>query len=151
MSLAHRATRLRATSRYHREEGFTLLELLVVLGILGLLAWVVTPPVLRYLESGRVTTTRVQVQSLAQALDFYSHDVGQYPTTEEGLAALVAAPPNAPKWNGPYVKKAESLIDPWGHPFQYRSPGEHGEFDLYSLGSGKPGADGGANQVIANW
>ncbi len=71
-------------------DGFTLLELLIVLAILGLLAWLATPPVLRYLESGRVTTTRVQVQKLSQALGFYSHDVGQYPTTEKGLAAFLA-------------------------------------------------------------
>src|ERR1051326_8793732 len=90
-----------------RREGFTLLELLIVLAILGLLAWIATPPVLRYVESGRVTTTRVQIQSLSQALGFYSQDVGQYPTTEEGLAALLAAPPNTPKWNGPYINKSE--------------------------------------------
>ena len=131
-------------------EGFTLLELLIVLAILGLLAWLVTPPVLRYLESGRETTTKAQIQNLSQALGFYANDVGQYPTTEEGLAALLAAPPNAPKWNGPYIKKADGLVDPWGHPFQYKSPGDHGEFDLSSLGPGKPGSDG-ASQALNNW
>jgi len=134
-----------------RQRGFTLLELLIVLAILGLLAWLVTPQVLRYLESGRVTTTRVQIRNLSEALGFYAHDVGQYPTTEEGLAALLAPPPNAPKWNGPYINKADGLIDPWGHPFQYRSPGEHGQFDLYSLGPGKPGADGATAQAITSW
>jgi general secretion pathway protein G len=141
----------RAAKKPERSAGFTLLELLIVLAILGLLAWLATPPVLRYLETGRQTTTRAQIQNLSQALGFYANDVGQYPTTEEGLVALLAAPANAPKWNGPYIKKADGLVDPWGHPFQYRSPGEHGEFDLVSLGSGKPGTDSAANQYITNW
>ena len=133
-----------------RSEGFTLLELLIVLAILGLLAWLVTPPVLRYLESGRQTTTRAQIQNLSQALGFYANDVGQYPTTEEGLVALLTAPPNTPKWTGPYIKKADGLVDPWGHPFQYKSPGDHGEFDLFSLGPGKPGTEN-ANLDLKNW
>jgi general secretion pathway protein G len=134
-----------------RREGFTLLELLIVLAILGLLAWIATPPVLRYVESGRVTTTRVQIQSLSQALGFYSQDVGQYPTTEEGLAALLAAPPNTPKWNGPYINKADGLVDPWGHPFHYKFPGDHGVFDLSSLGPAKPGSDSASSQAITSW
>ena len=138
-------------SRLSGTHGFTLLELLIVLAILGLLAWLATPPVLRYLASGKVTTTRVQVQNISQALDFYWHDVGKYPTTAEGLGALIAAPPNTPRWKGPYIKKAGSLTDPWGHPFKYLSPGEHGEFDLYSLGPDDGRSKNGESEIIANW
>lgn len=123
------------------EAGFTLLELMVVLTILGLLAFVAAPPFLRYLSQGRTEATRIQIQSLASALDLYAFDVGRYPTAQEGLAALVARPGGAANWNGPYVKRPEMLNDPWGHAYRYRVPGEHGQYDIYSLGP--KGAEGG--------
>ncbi|MGQ9369542.1 type II secretion system major pseudopilin GspG [Azospirillum sp. ST 5-10] len=133
----------RPGARGRARAGFTLLELLVVLAILGLLAVVATPQVLKYLGSARHETARVQVQNLGTALDLYRFETGRYPTTQEGLQALVAAPPGVARWAGPYLKTKESLVDPWGRPYHYRSPGEHGPYDLASLGAdGQPGGDG---------
>ena len=114
--------------------GFTLLELMVVLAILGALAFVAAPPFLRYLASGRLQATKIQIASLGSALDLYAYEVGRYPSSEEGLKALLAKPPTAVRWNGPYLQRAEMIVDPWGHPYQYRMPGQHGSYDLYSLG-----------------
>jgi len=128
-----------------------LLELLVVLAILGLLAVVATPQVLKYLGTAKHETAKVQIQNLGTALDLYRFEVGRYPTTQEGLAALVAAPTGAARWNGPYVKKRESLTDPWDRPYGYRSPGQHGAYDLYTLGAdGQPGGEG-ENRDATSW
>lgn len=116
------------------DDGFTLIELLVVLAILGLLAAIATPRVLHYLSSAKTTTATVQVESLSSALDLFKFDVGRYPTTQEGLAALLTDPGGVAHWHGPYIKSRSSLDDPWGHPYVYRSPGEKGDFDLFSLG-----------------
>ena len=140
--------RNRLPARRH-EGGYTLVELLVVLAILGLLAAIATPQVIKYLNHARVKTAQTEVANISTALDLYKTDVGRYPTTQEGLQALVAAPAGATAWDGPYLKKNASLADPWGHPFHYESPGQHGEFDIFSYGSdsdknaGKP--------PIANW
>ena len=125
------------------EHGFTLLELLVVIVIIGLLAAYVGPKYFSQLGKSEVTIARAQIGALEKALDTYRLDVGRYPTTEEGLAALLAAPASgAAKWNGPYLKKAVPP-DPWGHPFQYRSPGSKGELEIVSLGhDGQPGGSG---------
>lgn len=134
-----------------RADGFTLLELLVVLVILGLLAVVATPQVLKYLGSAKQETARVQVQNLGTALDLFRFEVGRYPTSQEGLQALITAPPGVPKWAGPYVKTRESLVDPWGTPYVYRSPGQHGAYDLSSLGAdGQPGGEG-ENRDATSW
>lgn len=133
------------------EGGFTLIELLVVLAILGFLAVIATPQVLKYLNHAKVSAAHTQVESLSSALDLFKLDVGRYPTTQEGLAALVTQPAGLDGWNGPYVKKKASLIDPWGHPYGYRVPGEHGEFDLFSNGPDGEGAGNGGNPAIANW
>lgn len=134
-----------------RSAGFTLLELLVVLAILGLLAVVATPQVLKYLGSAKHETAKVQVQNLGTALDLYRFEVGRYPTTQEGLTALVAAPPGTARWSGPYVKTRDSLTDPWGRPYGYRSPGQHGAYDLFSLGAdGQPGGEG-ENRDATSW
>jgi general secretion pathway protein G len=115
--------------------GFTLLELLVVLVILGLLAAVATPQVLNYLDRARTQAADIQINTLGSTLDLFRLDVGRYPTEQEGLSSLVQVPPGLGNWHGPYVKKEEMLVDPWGNPYRYRRPGEHGDYDLYSLGA----------------
>jgi general secretion pathway protein G len=133
------------------EAGYTLLELLVVLAILGLLAAIATPMVLHYLDSAKVSTAKTEVSNLAAGLDLYKYDVGSYPTTQEGLEALVSAPEGVDNWNGPYVKKTTKLTDPWGHPYNYKFPGEHGEFDLFSYGAHADQAKADEKPPIANW
>ena len=102
--------------RRRDEGGFTLLEMLVVLAIMGLLAAIIAPQVLKYLGSSRTQTAKVQIQNVVAALELYRLDVGRYPTQEEGLQAVITAPPTAPGWNGPYLQKSTALTDPWGHP-----------------------------------
>jgi general secretion pathway protein G len=133
----------------YRASGFTLLELLVVVAILGLLVGYVAPRYFGQLGKSEVTTARAQIEALGSALDQYRLDTGRYPTTELGLNALVQRPQNEPKWNGPYLKK-EVPLDPWGKPYLYTAPGERGEYDLVSLG--KDGQAGGTaeNADITN-
>jgi general secretion pathway protein G len=137
--------------RRRRERGYTLVELLVVLAILGLLVAIAAPRLIKYLGVAKVDTARIQVEKLGGVLDLYHLDVGAYPTDQEGLAALVERPARADVWNGPYLKNRDSLTDPWGRPYVYRFPGQHGEYDLYSLGAdGKEGGDG-EDRDIKNW
>lgn len=125
------------------DAGFTLIELLVVLVILGLLAAIAGPRVIGYLGGARSDTARVQLGALEQALDLYRLDVGQYPSTEEGLAALIRAPSGSTWWAGPYLGRSEVPLDPWGHDFVYRAPGSDGPYDLYTLGAdNRPGGSG---------
>ncbi|MDD3445555.1 MAG: type II secretion system major pseudopilin GspG [Zavarzinia sp.] len=139
------------TRHARRQRGFTLIELLVVLAILGLLAAVVGPQVLKYLGSSRTQTTKVQVQNITASLELYRLDTGRYPSDADGLNALIAAPKGMPGWNGPYLRRAEGLTDPWGRSYLYRNPGQHGEVDVYSLGA--DGAEGGTgeDQDVGNW
>jgi general secretion pathway protein G len=117
------------------QRGFTLIELLVVLAILGMLAAIAVPQVLKYLGRAKDDVVKVQIQSIGTSLDLFLLDVGRYPTGQEGLQALVSPPPSLGQWRGPYVTKPSSLIDPWGHPYAYRQPGQQGaDYDLYSLG-----------------
>ena len=128
-----------------------MLELLVVLVILGLLAAVATPQVMNYLDSAKVDAARLQIKNLGTNLELFRLDVGRYPTQDEGLEALVTRPPNVENWRGPFVQRKESLIDPWGAPYKYRMPGQHGQYDLWSNGpAGGSGRSGGAPSV-ANW
>lgn len=134
-----------------RDAGFTLLELLVVLAIMGLLAAIVAPQVLKYLGSSRSETAKVQIQNINAALELYHLDVGRYPTADEGLKSLVTQPQTAAGWNGPYLKKQTALNDPWGQPYLYKVPGAHGDVDVLTLGSDK--AEGGTNEAkdVGNW
>ena len=139
------------TTRNHRERGFTLLELLVVLAIMGLLAAIVGPQVIKYIGSSKSQTAKVQIKNVATALELYRVDVGGYPTAEQGLAALVTAPSGVPTWNGPYLPQAANAVDPWGNPYLYKAPGKHGEVDVWTLGSDK--AEGGTGEAkdVGNW
>ncbi len=137
--------------RARKERGFTLIELLVVLAILGLLAAIVGPQVIRYLGSSRTQTAQVQAKNIYAALELFKLDVGRYPTPEEGLASLAKAAPSETNWNGPYIADAGALNDPWGKPYLYKAPGDHGEADVFSYGSdGSAGGTGEAKDV-GNW
>lgn len=130
--------------------GFTLLELLVVMVIIGLLAGYVGPKFFSQIGKSEVNAARAQMDALGKALDQYRIDVGRYPSSEQGLQALNTAPAGESRWRGPYLKKAVPP-DPWGQPYLYRHPGEHGEYDISTLGADqKPGGEG-ENADIGNW
>lgn len=141
----------RCFHRGARRAGFTLVELLVVLVILGLLAAVASPQAMRYLGSAKHDAAKLQLQGLSTAVDLYRLDVGRYPSREEGLAALVQKPSGQERWNGPYVRKAEQLQDPWGRAWRYRAPGEHGPYDLFSLGADDRAGGAGEDRDVTSW
>jgi general secretion pathway protein G len=131
------------------QRGFTLLELLVVMVIIGLLASIVAPQYFSQIGKSNTKVARAQIESLSQALDQYRLDVGRYPSTEQGLTSLRTAPQNVTQWRGPYLKR-DVPNDPWGNAYQYKQPGQHGEYDLQSLGSdGQPGGEGDAVDVTS--
>lgn len=132
------------------QAGFTLLELLVVMVIIGLLVGYVGPMYFKQVGKSEVKAARAQIDAFGKALDQYRLDLGHYPTTEQGMVALVAKPANEAKWDGPYLKKAVPL-DPWGTPYVYKRPGDHGEYDIISYGKdGAPGGNG-EDADIGNW
>ena len=127
--------------------GFTLLELLVVMVIIGLLAGIVAPQYFAQLGKSNAKVARAQIEAFGQALDQYRLDVGQYPNSEQGLTALRSAPQQTARWQGPYLKR-DVPLDPWGRAYLYRAPGQHGDYDLVSLGAdGHPGGEGVAADV----
>lgn len=131
--------------------GFTLVELLVVLAILGMIAAIAVPQTLGYLGRAKSKTAGIQIDNLGAALDLYRLDVGRYPSDSEGLDALVNPPGDTGNWAGPYLKKQSSILDPWDKPYQYRFPGQNGEYDLFSLGAdGQEGGDG-EDRDIVSW
>lgn len=133
-----------------RAKGFTLLELLVVLVILGLLVGYVAPRYFAQVGKSEVKVARAQIKALEDALDQYRIDVGRYPATAPGLAALNEQPAGESRWQGPYLKKALPN-DPWGHPYQYRAPGEHGEYDIWSFGRDGQAGGSGEDADITSW
>lgn len=142
----HRTNRIRRSLR-----GFTLVELLVVLAILGLLVGLVGPQVMKSLGTSKTKTARIQIEELGGALDIYRLEVGRYPGTDQGLVALVERPGDAKDWNGPYLRKSQVPTDPWGNEYQYRSPGEHGAFEIWSLGADNREGGEGEDQDILGW
>jgi general secretion pathway protein G len=136
--------------KYGSSTGFTLLELLVVMVIIGLLAGYVGPKYFGQIGKSETKVARAQLDALEKALDQYRLDTGHYPAPESGLAALIQKPPNEAKWDGPYLKKIVPM-DPWGRSYIYKVPGEHGEYDLVSYGKdGQPGGTGEASDIV-NW
>ncbi len=132
------------------EAGFTLIELLVVLVILGLLAGLVGPNVMNQLGGAKTKTAKVQVKELEQALEMYKLDVGRYPTSSEGLSALVEKPGDADGWNGPYLKSGVPL-DPWKNEYHYTYPGTRADIDVFSLGQDNAEGGEGENSDVGNW
>lgn len=133
-----------------RSAGFTLLELLVVMVIIGMLAGYVAPRYFAQIGKSEVKVARAQIDALEKAVETYRLDVGQYPNTSQGLEALMKAPSGVTRWQGPYLKKALPP-DPWGKPYMYKQPGEHGDFDISSYGrDGKPGGNA-EDADLGNW
>jgi general secretion pathway protein G len=131
------------------ESGFTLVELLVVMVILVLLAGLIGPRVLGYLGSSRTKAATVEIKNLSTSLELYYLDVGDYPTTAEGLESLVVLRGQKKGWNGPYLNKAQVPVDPWGNPYKYDSPGKKGRYDLYTFG--RDGKLGGTGEDADTW
>lgn len=146
--LGEACERKAGVSRSGREDGFTLVEILVVITIIGLIMGLVGPRVLNYLSESKVKAATIQIQSFASSLDLFYLDLGRYPTTSEGLTALVQRPGGSTGWNGPYLKNNSVPSDPWGHPYKYRSPGERSSYEIISLGSdGQEGGTGTAADI----
>ncbi len=141
--------KLKQTSK--GQSAFTLIELLVVLVILGLLAGLVGPRVLRYLGGAKSDTAQLQIEELGAGLDLYHLEVGRYPNNDEGLRALTSAPSGVSRWNGPYLKKKDVPLDPWGNSYQYKYPGENGDYDLYSLGRDNVEGGEGEDADVVSW
>jgi general secretion pathway protein G len=137
--------------RARGEAGFSLIEILVVISIIGLVMGLVGPRVLNYLGESKVKAAKIQIESFASALDLFYLDVGRYPATQEGLGALTRAPSGVTTWNGPYVRGGVLPADPWGNPYVYRSPGEKAVYDILSYGSDGQAGGTGTAADITSW
>jgi len=138
-------------NKYHAFGGFSLIELLVVVVILGLIASIVAPNLMGKIGGAKVKTTRVQVEDFASAVELYFLDIGEYPATSLGLQALVSAPPNTEGWGGPYLRKSRIPEDPWGSPYQYRAPGGFAPYEIWSFGADKKAGGKGDDADIESW
>jgi general secretion pathway protein G len=147
------ADRIRKNSRGRSrgERGFTLVEMLVVITIIGLIMALVGPRVLNYLTESKAKAARIQIESFGTSLDLFYLSAGRYPSTSEGLTALVQRPAGLASWNGPYLKTASVPNDPWGRPYAYRSPGEHGAYDIVSYGPAGQGGGGDPSAIVTSW
>lgn len=132
-------------------KGFTLLELLVVLGIIAMLAGIVGPQVMKHMGTAKIKAAKVQIEDISTALDMYKLDVGNYPSNQQGLAVLVEKPVDSKQWNGPYLRKDKVPVDPWQQEYHYQQPGQHGKFDLYSYGADDKQGGEGEDQDINSW
>ena len=137
--------------RYRTNRGFTLIELLVVLVILGLLAGLVGPRDIKHLRDSNTKTAILQIEELIGPLVLYRLEVGRYPTSDQGVTALNENPPDAEQWNVPYLSKKTIRKDPWGYDYHYKFPGEHGAFDLYSLGADNSSGGEGEDRDVLGW
>jgi general secretion pathway protein G len=140
---AHRRAANQKRRHDSSEQGFTLVEMLVVITIIGLIMGLIGPRVLNYLNESKVKAAKIQLQSFSSALDLFYIDAGRFPSSSEGLTALVQRAAGVAAWNGPYLKGSTVPNDPWNHPYVYRSPGVHGPYDIMSYGSdGQEGGSG---------
>jgi len=137
--------------RRSSQTGFTLIEIMVVIIIIGVLASIVVPRMFGNVEKAKLNAASAQIEMLGTALDSFRLDTGRYPTTSEGLEALVRPASGTEEWNGPYLKKIEIPLDPWKKPYHYESPGNFGDYDLYSYGKDNAEGGEGENRDIASW
>ncbi len=137
--------------KINKSAGFTLIELLVVLVILGMIAGLVGPQIMKQLGTAKFGTAKLQIEDLGAGLDLFYLDNGRYPSTQEGMNALVEKPSGFDNWNGPYLKKKKIPKDPWSNDYQYQSPGQNGEYDLYSYGADSQPGGNGKNKDINSW
>jgi general secretion pathway protein G len=133
------------------QRGYTILELLVVMGILAMLAGLAVPQAIRYFSRAKSETSQLQITNLVSAVEMYYLDIGKYPPNDMSLRALIEAPAGETKWAGPYIKKADALMDPWGKAYQYRFPGQHGSFDIFSLGRDGQQGGTGEDKDLTSW
>jgi general secretion pathway protein G len=144
-------TMSRAKCKRSRQQGYSLLELLVVLAIMGLMIAIAAPRVIGYFEASKVKAAKIQISNISAALDLYRLSNGAYPSEQQGLKVLVEKPDGVAGWDGPYLTRADGIIDPWDRPFVYKLPGQHGAYDILSYGAdGKEGGSG-DDQDIGSW
>jgi general secretion pathway protein G len=151
MRLTSLAQGQRSNAARTAEAGFTLVEMLVVITIIGLIMALVAPRVLNYLSESKVKAAKIQIESFGSALDLYYLDEGHYPASSDGLVALVQRPGNSTTWNGPYLKGGLVPTDPWGNAYVYRSPGQHGPYDIVSFGADGHEGGTGVDGDITSW